>query len=156
MPNEVSNCEETFGIEEFDFEESYYTFEEQKCLQMVFETIREILFQYNDILLQITQHANFYPTSYSLGKDKFEEVRKQLFEFLYMHKDFIKLNKIVFKTNETNIIKKVRFYYLDDASKLIDSNSYLKVVRLKEKICFLTSIEDLKKNYSIKIKSYLQ
>ena len=81
MPNQVSNCEEKSGIDEYDFEERYYTFEEEKCLQMVFETFHEILLYYNDILLQITQHTYFYPTSYSLGKNKFEEVRKHLFEF---------------------------------------------------------------------------
>ena len=43
MPNDVLNCKENFDIDEYDFEESYYTFEEQKCLQMVFETVHEIL-----------------------------------------------------------------------------------------------------------------
>ena len=149
MQNGIPNFEEKFHIDEYDFEESYYTFEEQKCLQMVFETIHEVLLYYNDILLQISHHACHCPTSYSLGKTKFEEVRKHLFEFLYMHKDFIKLNAIVFKRNQTNISKKVRFYYLEDASKLIDINSYLKVVR-KDNIDD-TSIEDFKKLYSIKL-----
>ena len=48
---------------------------------MVFEAIHDILLCYNDILLQITLHAYDCPTSYSLGKNKFEEVRKHLFEF---------------------------------------------------------------------------
>ena len=134
MQNDDSNRQEKFFIDEYDFEESYHTFEEQKCLQIVFETIHEILLHYNDILLQITQHAYHCPLSYSLGRNKFEEVRKNLFEFLYTHKDFIKLNAIVFKSNETNTSKKVHFYYLGDVSKLIDINSYLKVVRSKERL----------------------
>ena len=146
MPNDVSYCRKRFGVDEYDFEESYSTFEEEKCLQMVFETFHEILLYYNDILLQITQHAYYYQTSYSLGKNKFEEVRKKLFEFLYMHKDLIKLNAIVFKNNETNISKKVRFYYLDDATKLIDINSYVKVFRKINKNSDVTSIKDLEKN----------
>ena len=81
MPNEVLNCEEKIGIEEFDFEESYYTFDEQKCLQIVFETIHEILLLYNVVLLQITQHAYYCPTNYSLGKNKFEEIRKDCLTF---------------------------------------------------------------------------
>ena len=43
LPNEISNYEEKLNVGEYDFEESYYTFEEQKCLQMVFETLHEIL-----------------------------------------------------------------------------------------------------------------
>ena len=152
MPNEVSNCEEKLDVGEYDFEESYYTFEEQKCLQMVFETFHEILLQYNDILLQITQDAYYCPTSYSLHKIKFKEIRKHLFDFLYMHKDFIKLNAIVFKPNESNIRKKVRFCYLDDASKLIDLNSYLKVLRKMKKLFGYKSIEDLKHKYTITLK----
>ena len=101
---------------------------------MVFEAIHDILLCYNDILLQITQLAYHCQASYSLGKNKFKEVRKHLFDFLYTQRDFIKLNAIVFKPNETNISKVVRFYYLDDASKLIDINSYLQVVRLNERL----------------------
>ena len=152
MPNEVSNCEEKLDIDEYDFEESYYTFEEQKCMQIFFETIHEILLHYNDILLLVTQHAYYCPKSYSLGKYKFEEIRKQLFDFLYMHKDIIKLNAIVFKPNQTNISKKVRFYYLDNASKLIDLNSYLKVLRKMKKLFGDTTTEDLKHKYTIKLK----
>ena len=152
MPNKISNCEEKFDFDEFDFEENYYTFEEQRCLQIVFETFYEILLQYNDTLLQITQYAYYYPTNYSLGKNKFEEVRKHLFEFLYIHKDFIKLKAIVFKSTVTNIKKKVRFYYLDDASKLLDLNSYLKVFRKLNTNLDITTVEDFKKKYSIMLK----
>ena len=118
---------------------------------MVFETFHEILLQYNDILLQTSQCAYHYPTSYCLGKNKFEEVRKDLFEFLYIHKDFIKLKAIVFKSTETNISKKILFYYLDDASKLIDINSYLKVIRKLKMNSDVTTIENFKTNYSIKL-----
>ena len=118
---------------------------------MVFKTIRGILLCYNDILLLINEYAYNCPTSYSLGKNKFEEVRKKLFEFLYMHKDLIKLNAIVFKNNETNISKKVRFYYLNDASKLLDINNYLKAARGKDWNLSRTSIENLKKKYSIRL-----
>ena len=118
---------------------------------MVFETVHEILLCYNDILLQTTQHAYAFPTSYSLGKNKFEEVKKHLFEFLYMHKDFIKLNAIVFKSNATNFSRKVRLYYLDDASKLIDINSCLKVFRKLNSNFDVTTVKDFKKICSIKL-----
>ena len=150
MPNDISNCEEKFDTDEYNFEESCYTFEEQKCLQMIFETVHEILLHYNDIFLHITQHAFFCPTRYSLAKNKFEEIRKHLFEFLYMHKDFVKLNAIVYKTKETNISSKVRFYYLEDATKLIDINSYLKIVRKMNKNLDVRVKEVLKKKYEIK------
>ena len=153
MPNEVSSCDEKPDIDEHNFEENYYTFEEQKCLQMVFETFHEIMLNYNNIFLEITQYAYYCPTS-SLGENKFEEVRKHLSEFLYLHKDFFKFKAIVFKVNDLNISKKVRFYYLDDSSKLIDLNSYLKIFRKLKKLFRneKTSLKHLKKKYSITLK----
>ena len=121
-------------------------------MRIFFETIHKILLYYNDILLQITQHAYFCPTSYFLGENKFEEVRKHLFEFLYLHKDFFKLKAIFFKVNDTHISKKARFYYLNDSSKVIDFNSYLKFLRKIKKLFGDTSIEFLKQKYSITLK----
>ena len=152
MPNVVSNCEEKFNIDEYDFEESYYTFEEQKCLQLFYETVHEILVSYSDILMQIFGHLYYCPTSYSLGRNKFEEVRKHLFEFLYSHKDFFKFDALIFKIDNLNNSKKVRFYYLDDASKLIDFNNFLRVVRKEIKPFSDTKVQYSKKEYSVKLK----
>ena len=152
MPNDVTTSGEKFCVDEYDFEESYYTYEEQKCMLLFFETIHEILLYYNDVLLLITQHAYYCPTSYSLGENKFEEIRKYLFEFLYSHKDFFKFKAIFFKVSDTNISKKVRFYYLDDSSKLTDFNSYLKIHQKMYKLFGYTSIEGLKQKYTIKLK----
>ena len=152
MQNDVSNCDEKFCADEYDFEESYYTYEEQKCLQIFYETIHEVLVHYNDIIMQFTQHAYYCPTSHSLHKNKFEKIRKHLFKFLYMHKHFLKFKAIFFNFNGTNIRKKVRFCYLDDSSKLFDFNSYLKILRKMKKIFGDTSIEDLKQKYTITLK----
>ena len=52
----------------------------------------------------------------------------------------------------THISKKARFYYLDDSSKVIDFNSYLKFLRKIKKLFGDTSIEFLKQKYSITLK----
>ena len=109
LPNDVSICDEKFEIDEYNFEESYFTFEEQKCLQMFYETIHDILVNYNDIVLQIFEHLYYYPTSDDLGENKLVELRKHLFEFLCMHKNFFKCNAIAFELNDSNIIKKSSF-----------------------------------------------
>ena len=151
MPNDISNCDEKLVIDDYCLGEKYYTYDEQKCLQMFFNTIDLILNNYMFILFQSIHHACLYPRSCCLGKNKFVEVRKQLFEFLYMHKDFIKINAVIVKPYNSNKIKKIRFYYLNDDSKLLDYTCCLKTFRWLIKL--VDGKRSLTKKFSIDIKS---
>ena len=150
MPNDISNCDEKLVIDDYCLGERYYTYDEQKCLQIFFNTVNLILNNYMFILFQSIHHACLYPRSCCLGKNKFVEVRKQLFEFLYMHKDFIKINAVIVKPYNSNKIKKIRFYYLNDDSKLLDYACCLKTFHWLIKL--VGGENSLTKKFSIDIK----
>ena len=97
-------------ITEYDFEGTYKTYDEYKCCDIFFDVIHFIVREYECFLFDICEHIYYYPSSNVLGKDKFVEVRANLFEFLDMHKDLMRLKKIVYQVDDSKKKKKCSLF----------------------------------------------
>ena len=112
----------------YDFKKSYETFEEHKVCKIFEDIVHKIVNRYFLFLLEICEHIHTFPSSKVLGKNKFAEVSESLFQFLYAHKHFVKLEKIILEGDKSNKKKIIRVCYLENAFKFLNYDYLLKFI----------------------------